>query len=225
MRTRGLTQRLVGRFGGSVGPTARTLSGDRDLEWTYVAARLGRYVSPGKSVLDFGCGSGFISYTAAGLGAKVLAIDLMPRQFGAHPGVEFRQMDVVELSSGEKRFDFIVNCSTIEHVGLAGRYNSKDVKDGDLLAMAYLRTLLTTDGRMALTLPVGRDSVFHPLHRVYGRQRLPRLLNGYEVLEETYWWKTQDDLWEVCTREEALDDIPSEHYYGLGMMVLKSIVL
>src|SRR5229473_2462110 len=93
------------------------LLGDRDLEWTYVAARIGRYADDNSRVLDFGCGIGVLSLAAASLGARVLAIDLMPQQFETgYPNVEFRQVDVTTLDAGEQ-FDLIINCSTTEHVG------------------------------------------------------------------------------------------------------------
>lgn len=221
MGSRAFPRVLVDAVRGGRQSGGLTLSGDRDLEWTFVAARLGRHVRQGMRVLDFGCGSGFLSYTAAELGGQVLAIDLMPRQFRPHPAVEFQQMDVEDLAPGH-RFDFVINCSTIEHVGLGGRYNSKDAADGDLRAMVRLQTVLAPAGYMALTLPVGRDYTFRPLHRVYGCERLPRLLEGYEVVEETYWQKAEDDRWKPCSWKEALDDIPTEQYYSLGMMLLRT---
>src|SRR5664280_2996111 len=47
-----------------IGSSALDLTGDRDIEWSYVAARIGRFAGPGKSVLDFGAGSGVLSLAA-----------------------------------------------------------------------------------------------------------------------------------------------------------------
>ena len=73
-------------------------------------------------------------------------------------------------------------------------------------------------GRMVLTVPVGRDLVCSPLHRIYGPERLPRLLDGYTVQEEQYWRK--DDVWEPTDRETALATAGSESFYSLGLFVL-----
>ena len=40
------------------GSLSLDLRGDRDIEWSYVAACAGRYAGPGTRVLDFGAGSG-----------------------------------------------------------------------------------------------------------------------------------------------------------------------
>ncbi len=201
---------------------APDLSGDRDLEWTYVAARLGRYVREDSRVLDFGCGSGILAAGAAGLGARVLAIDLMPHDMPClDPRLEFRQADLMTLNDGEMRFDLVLNCSTVEHVGLSGRYDTVEAPDGDLEAMAKLRRLMKHDGHMLLTLPVGHDAVVRPLHRIYGTIRLPRLLEGYEVVESSFWRKDARNAWIPCTREEAIAEKGHERYYALGAMVLR----
>ena len=196
------------------------LLGDRDQEWTYVAARIGRYADGNSRILDFGCGIGVLSLAAASIGAKILAIDLMPIQFETgYPNIEFRQTDVAALDEREQ-FDLIINCSTIEHVGLSGRYNSIEAPDGDLEAMAKLRRLLKPGGAMLLTLPIGNDAVIKPLHRIYGDDRLPRLLQGYRAIESAFWRKDARNVWLPCSSDEAMSEIGSDHYYALGAMVL-----
>jgi SAM-dependent methyltransferase len=222
-RLRGAVRASLGRRRKPVQATleAKDLTGDRDFEWSYLSGRIGRYVAPGSTVLDFGCGSGFLSLAAASVGARVVAIDLEPQRFGtAYPGIEFRQVDLVELPAGET-YDVIINCSTIEHVGLPGRYGAPDNPDGDMLAMQRLRQLLRPNGHMLMTVPVGRDAVYAPLHRVYGRYRLPTLLEGYVVVEEVCVRKQRENQWELCSMETAMEELGGATYYAIGAMVLE----
>jgi SAM-dependent methyltransferase len=192
-----------------------TLAGDRLVEWSFCLARL---AGSGRT-LDFGADTGFLSLAAAQRGHEVVALDRAQiRPDYHHERVEFRQADILDRPLEGERFDQILNCSSVEHVGLAGRYESTNAPDGDLEAMAIMRETLAPGGRMVLTIPVGRDLVCPPLHRIYGRERLPRLLDGYKLQEQQYWRK--NDAWEPTDRETALATEGSESFYSLGLFVL-----
>lgn len=71
-------------------------------------------VRPGMTVLDAGCGRGWLAFGLSDRGAKVTAIDtssLMARyvgsEIGEHPGVTFRQMDLKDVAATEP-FDAVV---------------------------------------------------------------------------------------------------------------------
>jgi SAM-dependent methyltransferase len=207
-------QRLSRRLAAQNGPT---LSGDRWVEWSFCMSRLAD--GPGRT-LDFGADIAFLALAAAQRGHDVVALDRLPSsaEFD-HPRVRFLEADILTHDRGGDRFDQIINCSSVEHVGLGGRYGSSEASDGDLQAMAALRVALAPDGRMILTIPVGRDLVVAPLHRIYGPERLPRLLEGYSAAEEQYWVK-DDARWRQTERERALDVDGSESFYALGLFVL-----
>jgi SAM-dependent methyltransferase len=194
-----------------------SLSGDRWVEWSYCMSRLSE--GPGRT-LDFGAGNGFLALAAAHRGHDVDAFDRLPSEAEfAHPRVRTVEADVLTFDFGDRRYDQIINCSSIEHVGLGGRYGSSDAPDGDLEAMGVMRGTMVPEGRMILTIPVGRDLVAAPLHRIYGDDRLPRLLDGFATLEEQYWQKG-GGLWRQTERGRALDVVGSESFYALGLFVL-----
>ena len=116
-------------------------------------------------------------------------------------------------------YDLIISCSTVEHLGLTASYNSTARPDGDLEAMRKLRDLAKPGGTMLMTIPVGRDVVFAPMHRVYGTERLPRLVEGWTVEEQGYWIKQADGRWVQVERSEALALQPQAMLYGLGLFV------
>ena len=134
-------------------------------------------------------------------------------------GFRFVQGDFNEFS-WDQRFEVIVLCSVVEHIGLAGRYNSKEDTNGDLKAMQRVHDLLEPTGRVLLTIPVGRDAVHEPWHRVYGRERLPKLLDGFEVIQSRFLQKEPEGAWFDTTREKALDTPVDIRRYALGEMIL-----
>ena len=197
-----------------------TLLGDRSIEWSFCLARLADGVG---TTLDFGADTGFLSLAAAQRGHDVVALDRMPPALEyRHPRVIPVQADILDRPLEGTRFDQIINCSSVEHVGLAGRYGSFEDPSGDLKAMATMRDLLEADGRMILTIPVGRDLVCAPLHRIYGHERLPRLVEGYAVEEAQYWLRDPAaSAWSEVDREVALQTEGSEWFYALGLLVLR----
>ena len=202
---------------GRLGPQEESLEGDRFVEWSFCLARLAE--GPG-ATLDFGADVAFLSLAAAQRGHDVVALDRLPSATDYEDGhVEFVQADILHRPLSGRTFDQIINCSSIEHVGLPGRYGSSEAADGDLEAMAVLGELLAPKGRMILTIPVGRDLVCGPKHRIYGAERLPRLLDGLHVDEEQFWRK-DGARWVKTDRETALDTEGSGSFYALGLFVL-----
>jgi SAM-dependent methyltransferase len=134
--------------------------------------------------------------------------------------VTFIHGDVATVPLPFETFDLIIACSSIEHIGIEGRYGSTKLVDGDLAVMRRLAHSLAPQGRLVLTVPVGRDAVFKPVHRVYGETRLPMLLRGYSVLCEEYWAKEVDNRWHCCSAVRALQVQGSPQFYALGCFVL-----
>jgi len=202
------------------------LSGSRDVEWSFIASRLP--IGPGRA-FDFGCGTGNMCIHAVQKGYNVMALDLEPGPFPwTHPLVEIVRGDLLKVDLPNLEFDFILNCSSVEHVGLVGRYGvAVEETDGDLAAMRRMHRMLKPEGRMLLTIPCGRDAVIVPWHRVYGAERLPKLLSGYAIEEQVYWVKRPDNIWYPAERETALSYVPTSHptngfltCYALGCFVL-----
>lgn len=196
------------------------LLGDRDIEWSWVASQMPS--GPGEA-LDFGPGGNHLALIAAQRGFNVTAVDLQPVHWTyVHRHLCFIRGDISEVPLPKENFDLVINCSTVEHVGLAGRYGvAANRLDGDLEAMNRLRNLMRLHGVMLLTIPVGKDSNFAPLHRVYGAKRLPRLLDGYAVEREQYWVKNNRNQWVLSDKQAALAREPQPRLYGLGCFVLR----
>ncbi len=174
-------------------------------------------------VLDFGCGPySHLGLVAARLGYQVTAIDPTDVQWPyTHPRLTFRQGDILENGLEPSTFDVIINCSSIEHVGIPGRYGQADLPNGDLEAMSVFRKILKPGGKMILTLPVGRDEVFKPFHRVYGVERLAQLFQSWSIREKEFWIKDKENRWVSVDEEIGINQKASLTYYGLGLFVLE----
>jgi len=212
---------------GPVLPCIPNLLGDRDIEWSWVASQMPS--QPGEA-LDFGPGGSHLALIATQRGFNVTAVDLGSVRWPyVHPRLRFLKGDLLKLPLPKGHFDLVINCSTVEHVGLAGRYGIIENRlDGDLEAMARLKELMKTHGIMLLTIPVGKDAVFKPLTRVYGKKRLSRLFDGYIIEKKMFWIKDQENRWVPCAEETALNlettagswD-PLQNMYALGCFVLR----
>jgi Caenorhabditis protein of unknown function, DUF268 len=201
-------------------PPVPNLKSDRDIEHSWIAANMPE--GPGLA-LDFGCDLFSLGLLAARKGFNVTAIDLEPVVwYYEHTSLRFLQGDILKLTLPSDHFDLIINCSSIEHVGLAGRYGVTESRpDGDIEAMVILKNLVKPGKIMLLTIPVGRDRLFKPLHRVYGQDRLPKLLKGWEIQKNEFWIKDALNRWIFVEESAALNIEPVKHCYGLGLFVLR----
>ncbi len=208
-------------------PVVKNIDGERDVEWSFLSSEMP--AGPGEAI-DFGCEHGYMSLVAAEKGFHVLAVDLEEQNFGfEHPNIEFRLGDFLKLDLPKNHFDLIVNCSSVEHVGVAGRYGIKaERNEGDLEAVRKFAEVLKAGGRLLMTAPCGKDAVMAPWCRVYGAKRLPQLLSPLQLEKERYWVKNEKNRWEETSREEALNfesrhDPTNPHgcSYALGGFVLR----
>ena len=203
------------------------LTGDRDIEWSFVAANIPPALRPGLEALDFGCRDTSLGLIAAMRGYHTLSIDLEEQVFTwYHPNRRFRKLDLLDADFKGKQFDLIINCSTIEHVGLPGRYGvTEGHPNGDVYAMTKLYELMKPGAVQILTLPVGLDAVFAPLHRVYGQKRLDALLDGLAIEHQEFWRKDETLGWNPTDSETAIN-YPSawddqRRIYAIGCFVLR----
>ncbi len=96
-----------------------------------------------------------------------------------YPGLKF--MTPEEYDKNPLRFDVGFSISSFEHDGL-GRYGDPINPNGDLEAMRKMKKILRPGGLLFLAVPVAKDKIVWNAHRIYGRHRLPLLIDGWELL-------------------------------------------
>lgn len=145
----------------------------------YLQEALASFPVKGKTVLVCGlesCNCDMISvYHKA---SKVYVCDYNPLQHD-HPQVYSYFVD--DFKKTGILVDAVISISSFEHDGL-GRYGDPLSPDADLLAMKNAGSYLKDDGVMFFAVPVGPDCIVINAHRVYGKQRLPMMLDGWDVV-------------------------------------------
>ena len=81
-----------------------------------------------------------------------------------------------------EQFDAAISISAFEHDGL-GRYGDPIDPDGDLKALRKMKSTLKKGGLLFLSVPMGVDKIVFNAHRIYGRVRLPLLLQGWTRID------------------------------------------
>ncbi|MBI3636868.1 MAG: DUF268 domain-containing protein [Candidatus Rokubacteria bacterium] len=148
---------------------------ERIVEGPFVHARV-----RGPRVLDVGSTESLLALELASLGYDVTALDVRGYPL-RHARITSVSEDIRTTSFPDGRFDTVVALSTVEHVGL-GFYGEPVDRDGDRRAVLEIRRVTARGGRFLLTVPFGR-AVTMPGHRVYDRDRLTRLIEGWDVEE------------------------------------------
>src|SRR5262245_31779638 len=93
-----------------------------------------------------------------------------------------RFMSIADWEERRSTFDVGFSISSFEHDGL-GMYGDSLDPEGDLKAMRKMKERLKLGGLLYLAVPTGVDAVRFNTCRVYGRHRLPMLMEGWEWID------------------------------------------
>ena len=143
--------------------------------WLYQA--LTDFPIHNKDVLIIGSLMPWYESIALEFGCKTCTVVEYRKQDNVVPNVNYIQPH--ELNNS--KFDVIFSISSYEHDGL-GRYGDPINPNADLEAMKNIRNHLKSDGVLYLAVPVGQDEIVWNAHRVYGKIRLPMLINSWDLI-------------------------------------------
>ena len=138
-----------------------------------------KYELSGKNIAVIGSATPWIETILMNLGNSVTTVEY---------NVPSSTVDGLKTQSywdflkSDKKFDYIVTYSSIEHSGL-GRYGDPLSPNEDIKAMETIREHLSDDGLLFWACPIGRDTLWWNVHRVYGSIRLPLLFKGLDDID------------------------------------------
>jgi hypothetical protein len=145
----------------------------------WICEAIAKYPIVGKRVLNMGSLSPWYEAMFIHFGARPVTMDYIPILVDTER-MEF--MNIVEWEEKRERFEIGFSISSVQHDGL-GMYGDPIDPDGDLKAMRKMKERITPGGLLFLAVPSGRDQIRFNECRIYGRLRLPLLMQGWEWID------------------------------------------
>lgn len=207
-------QPLLGLIGELIGSSV--VSPERVLEYSFVLGNLN--LDHGR-VLDVGCKGSMLPSILASLGVETYGIDVAPWKI-PYPNFIYVRQDTRCTGFPDGFFDRITAVSVIEHIGLSGRFGSKEDPTGDKNALREMRRILKDNGRILLTVPYGRPKVMRPWCRVYGRETLLEILDGLKIEKVELYVRDEDKHWRSVSEEMAGQVEPDPMNYAVALLML-----
>jgi SAM-dependent methyltransferase len=133
--------------------------------------------------------------------------------------IKFKTGDIRKTDYPNDFFDCITCISTLEHIGVSGRYGSDEDKDGDVKAMREMKRILKPNGILLVTVPYGAQDVL-PINKLYSKERIKNLYEGFEIVSQEFHkfnssWRT----WIKVSEEEAhTADMLKDRWYALSLI-------
>jgi len=146
----------------------------------HLSRALNQYPVLNKSVLVFGLTGVNCDAISLWKGAKLVYVIDYNLPISEHPQVQVISYE--HYTKSNIQADTGISISSFEHDGL-GRYGDPINPTGDFEAMKLAKKLIKKGGFLFLAVPVGKDCIVWNAHRIYGRIRLPMMLEGWELIE------------------------------------------
>ena len=177
---------------------------DRYLENHFAASNLPK---PPAKILDVGSSGCYFPLMLAAAGYDTFSIDIRP--YPILNKLKFKNFtfvlaDICQATFPDNHFDALTAISTIEHIGIGGRYGMQEAVDADRQALDQMRRIVKPGGTIILTVPCGKPKIIRPFHRIYDRNRLELIGGPGLLLEKTeYYLRDEQGDWASCPREIA----------------------
>ena len=194
----------------------------RAVEYPWVLTQI-KSIKPGSLILDVGCAESLLSHELTAKSLRVVGLDIRDYPFRSKK-IVFIKRNVIDTKLPAKTFDAIIVVSTIEHTGLNAYGQLTLDDDGDIKAMKELYRILKPQGIIIITTPyIGSNPLrVYPFERYYNRQRLEKLVEGFQTIKEEYFYPQRQGSrlhWAKLNREKI--DEQNFREAGLACLILK----
>jgi hypothetical protein len=139
-----------------------------------------KYPIKGLSVVNMGSLTPWYESNCLFHGARSTTVDYNPI---ITLSKRIKTMTIAQWDAEQPIFDVAWSISSFEHDGL-GMYGDPLDPEGDFKAMRKMKRMVKPNGLMFLSLPVGKDKIVFNNARIYGRIRLPKLIEGWTQIDQ-----------------------------------------
>jgi hypothetical protein len=152
--------------------------------WSYEALK--KYPITDQEVCIFGSANPWYEAIALQHGAK--KCDVI--EYSNRESFDERITYIKPEDQYSKVYTMAFSISSFEHDGL-GRYGDPISPNADILAMQNAKKIINKGGLLFFAVPVGKDKICFNVHRIYGKHRLPKMFEGWEVIA-SFGFKNKD---------------------------------
>ncbi|MFH1367765.1 MAG: class I SAM-dependent methyltransferase [Elusimicrobiota bacterium] len=171
--------------------------------------------NPPSKILDAGCNWSTVGIQLASLGHKVWGADFNDYQL-KHPNFTFIKTDICKTAFDGDFFDYLINISVIEHIGLG--YYGDPVSSADHIAVKEFFRILKPGGALLLTTHYGMKFE-NKSFRIYDNFGIQELLKPFKSIKTEYFQKT-DNSWMPCPEEIATNQGLDERNRPNGLILI-----
>ena len=151
--------------------------------------------------------------------ADVTFIDIRPLEIKL-AGFTSKSGSIVSLPIEDRSVPSLSSMHVIEHIGL-GRYGDPIDPRGSLKACNELKRVLTPDGRLYVSVPIGRSQVQFNGQRVFSVADVLAMFHGLNLVELSIVDTTGEFIEDVAVNDVTLKEGQGLDY-GLGMFVFSA---
>jgi len=180
-----------------------------DPHYFYQGAWLARRVSDANIVKHVDIGSSVLTISVLSAQVDTVFVDYRPLKANL-PGLTCIAGDILDLPFPDESVKSLSCLHVIEHIGL-GRYGDPIDPRGSIKAAIELQRIVSADGNLFISLPIGRERVCFNAHRVHAPATVLNLFSQMTLVEFSY-VNDEGEFFENADMESA-----NNLEYGCGM--------
>lgn len=155
-----------------------------DAHYFYQGAWLARRVGRTQVARHVDIGSSVLTLSVLSAQQATTFIDYRPLK-ATLPGLDSVAGDILNLPFADGTVESLSCLHVIEHIGL-GRYGDPIDPQGSMKAARELQRIVSSGGRLFLSLPVGREKICFNAHRVHTPATVLAMFSQLRLVEFSY---------------------------------------